>query len=336
MDASNPIATAIRGRWAVAAIFFVNGFLIGSWAPQIPVFLTRLGISEFTLGLLILLFGAGAVSAMIWAGHLIPQHGSQTVTRCFGVSGCFGLLLVALAPNVCRSPRSPCSCSAARSARMDVVDERQRGHGREEARPRDHVVLARLLEPRRLRRRRRWAASPSRTAGISPHAALVTAVGARDHGAARCRRLVADPPARAGAQEILAAAQPDCLRHRRDGAALHEFRKARCSTGARSICARNSAPTSPPPASPSAFFAGAMALMRFLGDGVRNRFGAVDDVPRLEPDRGRRHAGRRGLVALAVAGDRRLRRLRARHRQHGADPLLGRRQPARRQPRRRA
>ena len=28
-----------------------NGFLTGSWAPQIPVFLTRLDISKFTLGL---------------------------------------------------------------------------------------------------------------------------------------------------------------------------------------------------------------------------------------------------------------------------------------------
>ena len=62
MDATNTVATAVRGRWAVAAMFFVNGFLTGSWAPQIPVFLTRLDISEFTLGLLILLFGAGAVT----------------------------------------------------------------------------------------------------------------------------------------------------------------------------------------------------------------------------------------------------------------------------------
>ncbi|MCX7305759.1 MAG: MFS transporter [Hyphomicrobiales bacterium] len=99
MDASNA-AAAIRGRWAVAAIFFVNGFVTGSWAPQIPVFLTRLGITEFTLGLLILLFGAGAVSAMVWAGHLIPKHGSRKVVVLFAVTGSFGLLLVALAPNV--------------------------------------------------------------------------------------------------------------------------------------------------------------------------------------------------------------------------------------------
>lgn len=100
MDATNTIASATRGRWAVAAIFFANGFLTGSWAPQIPVFLTRLGISEFTLGLLILVFGAGAISAMAWAGHLIARHGSRHVVRIFAATGAFGLLLVALAPNV--------------------------------------------------------------------------------------------------------------------------------------------------------------------------------------------------------------------------------------------
>src|SRR5690606_13352463 len=94
------MTTAIRGRWAVAAIFFMNGFVLGSWAPQIPVLLIRLQITEFTLGLLLLLFGAGAVSAMIWAGHLIPKHGSKTATTLFAISCCFGLLLVALAPDV--------------------------------------------------------------------------------------------------------------------------------------------------------------------------------------------------------------------------------------------
>ena len=100
MPAATVAAIALRGRRAIAAVFFVNGFLIGSWAPQIPVFLTRLGITEFTLGLLILLFGAGAVSAMVWAGHLLARHGSQWVVRLFAATGSFGLLLVALAPNV--------------------------------------------------------------------------------------------------------------------------------------------------------------------------------------------------------------------------------------------
>lgn len=100
MDATNKIAVARRGRWAVAAMFFANGFLTGSWAPQIPVFLTRLDISEFTLGLLILAFGLGALSAMPWCGYLVGHHGSHRVLRVFAPAATLGLLAVALAPNV--------------------------------------------------------------------------------------------------------------------------------------------------------------------------------------------------------------------------------------------
>ena len=100
MDAVNQQTQALRGRWAVAAMFLVNGFMIGSWAPQIPPFVERLGISEFTLGLLILGFGLGAICAMVAAGHLIARHGSQMTLRLFGATTIFGLLLVAIAPNV--------------------------------------------------------------------------------------------------------------------------------------------------------------------------------------------------------------------------------------------
>ncbi|AZO27467.1 MFS transporter [Mesorhizobium sp. M1B.F.Ca.ET.045.04.1.1] len=100
MNVQTTMQAATRGRFAVAGIFLANGFLTGSWAPQIPVFLTRLDISKFTLGLLILLFGVGAVMAMTWCGHLISRHGSRAVLRWFGLCGSFGLLVVALAPNV--------------------------------------------------------------------------------------------------------------------------------------------------------------------------------------------------------------------------------------------
>jgi fucose permease len=100
MDASIYRKRAVYGRWAVACAFFFNGFLIGSWAPQIPVFMTRLGISEFTLGLLILVFGIGALVAMPWCGYLIGRFGSRGIVKGFAVFCSFSLLLVALAPNV--------------------------------------------------------------------------------------------------------------------------------------------------------------------------------------------------------------------------------------------
>ncbi len=100
MDASVYRKRAVYGRWAVACAFFFNGFLVGSWAPQIPVFMTRLDISEFTLGLMILIFGIGALVAMPWCGYLIGKFGSRTVVKSFAVFCSFSLLLVALAPNV--------------------------------------------------------------------------------------------------------------------------------------------------------------------------------------------------------------------------------------------
>lgn len=92
--------SAPRGRWAVAAMFLVNGFLTGSWAPQIPVFLSRLEISEFTLGLLILVFGLGALAAMPWCGWLIHRYGSRAVLRVAALACSFALLVVVLAGNV--------------------------------------------------------------------------------------------------------------------------------------------------------------------------------------------------------------------------------------------
>ena len=89
-----------RGRWAVAALFFVNGFVTGAWAPQIPLLLPRHQITEITLGLLILLIGLGAVAAMMFAGKLIAAYGSRQMALLFGCLVAPLLPLVVLAPNL--------------------------------------------------------------------------------------------------------------------------------------------------------------------------------------------------------------------------------------------
>jgi fucose permease len=91
---------AVRGRWAVAAMFAVNGFLQGSWAPQIPFMLPRHHITEFMLGLLILLIGLGAVTAMSWTGWLINHYGSKKISTGFAFMACVSFALVVLAPSV--------------------------------------------------------------------------------------------------------------------------------------------------------------------------------------------------------------------------------------------
>lgn len=90
---------ALRGRYAVGGIFLVNGFLIGSWALQIPATLTRLAITEFTLGLLILGFGLGALVAMPVCGAMTGRYGTKPVVATMAIACAFGLLLVALSPH---------------------------------------------------------------------------------------------------------------------------------------------------------------------------------------------------------------------------------------------
>ncbi len=90
---------ATRARWALAAMFAVNGFTTGAWAPQIPLLLPRHGIGEATLGMLIIVLGIGAVSAMLFAGRLIARFGTRAVLRFFALSLVPVLPMVVLAPS---------------------------------------------------------------------------------------------------------------------------------------------------------------------------------------------------------------------------------------------
>jgi hypothetical protein len=135
----------------VAAAFFVNGFLIGGWALQIPPLMSRLEIGETTLGLLILVLGLGALVAMPWCGFLIGRLGSRPVLLPLAFLATPGLLPVALLPM--RARRAGAVPVRRGGGRHGRGDERQCRLGRTPARPAHHVVLARLLEPWRLRGR---------------------------------------------------------------------------------------------------------------------------------------------------------------------------------------
>jgi fucose permease len=89
-----------RGRLAISALFFANGFTVGSWAPKIPEFAQRLGLAESGLGLMILIFGAGSLVMMPIAGALIARFGSSRVTKLTAVLGIPTLLLLTIAPNL--------------------------------------------------------------------------------------------------------------------------------------------------------------------------------------------------------------------------------------------
>ncbi|WP_136658255.1 MFS transporter [Nitratireductor sp. XY-223] len=87
-------------RAAVSAMFLMNGFVVGSWAPLVPELAERHGLSESALGLLILTLGFGSILIMPISGALIARIGALPVLRVTCLLCAFALLPVALAPSV--------------------------------------------------------------------------------------------------------------------------------------------------------------------------------------------------------------------------------------------
>ena len=272
MDATSAVSLALRGRRAIAAVFFMNGVLIGSWAPQIPVFLTRLEISEFTLGLLILVFGAGAVTAMSWCGYLISRHGSQKVVRWFGWAGTLGLLAVALASNVPLAALAMFlfggligGMDVAMNANAVIVEKRlgraimSSSHGF-------------------------WSLGGFAGGGLGgiaiqnfghlPHAIAVTAVALGIAALALRHVSVDDQPQRHPDRKFSMPTDP--LIYIVGMVALFSMIPEGAVLDWGALYLRQELGADLATAGFAfAFFAGAMAIVRFLGDAVRNRFGAV-------------------------------------------------------------
>ena len=91
---------ARQARWAVAAMFLANGFVMGAWAPQIPLLMPRHQVTESSLGLLILVLGIGAVSAMLFAGRLISRFGGRRILSVFSLALIPVLPMVVFSPNL--------------------------------------------------------------------------------------------------------------------------------------------------------------------------------------------------------------------------------------------
>lgn len=89
-----------RERAATALMFLMNGFLVGAWAPKIPEFASRLSLSEASLGLMILTFGLGSITMMPIAGSQIARFGSARVTQFTAVLCLPPLLLLSLVGSV--------------------------------------------------------------------------------------------------------------------------------------------------------------------------------------------------------------------------------------------
>jgi MFS family permease len=85
---------------AASAIFFGNGFGIGTWAAQLPRFKVSLNLSDGELSLGLLAFSLGAVALMPVIGWAVAVVGSRTMTLIAAFSFATALLLPGLAPSL--------------------------------------------------------------------------------------------------------------------------------------------------------------------------------------------------------------------------------------------
>lgn len=266
---------AVRARWAVAAMFGANGFVMGAWAPQIPLLLPRHQITESILGLLILILGLGAVGAMLFAGRLITRFGSAPVLRAFS------LCVIPVLPFVVFSPdlwvlTPAMAIFGAMAGCMDVAMNAQA------------VQIERRLHRAIMSSSHGFWSLGGFVGGAagafvlarfgSETQALLVALVAAALVFGAMPFLIPDAPhedAKApgekhpllprdaslwilGAMALFSMVPEGSVL---DWGALYLSKELGADLGTAGLA--------------FAFFAGAMALMRFLGDGVRNRFGAV-------------------------------------------------------------
>ncbi|TDH37611.1 MFS transporter [Pseudohoeflea suaedae] len=88
-----------RERGAIALLFLQNGYLIGNWAPKVPEFAARLELQESVIGLMVLFFGLGSMAAMPLVGWWVSRYGSHGLLRVmvFVITPVF--ILINLAPD---------------------------------------------------------------------------------------------------------------------------------------------------------------------------------------------------------------------------------------------
>jgi MFS family permease len=90
----------INPRIAVSFLFFMNGMLIGNWAPQIPEFANRLDIDESQMGLMIAIFGLGSLISMPITGITVTKLGNAPATKFTSLFATTSFLWLAFAPNI--------------------------------------------------------------------------------------------------------------------------------------------------------------------------------------------------------------------------------------------
>lgn len=93
-----PVPIFTYDRMAVSLLFLMNGFVFGSWALIIPEFARYLSINSADMGIMIFIMGLGALMAMPLTGAAVAQWGSSLVLRLLALSLIPALFIIAMIP----------------------------------------------------------------------------------------------------------------------------------------------------------------------------------------------------------------------------------------------
>lgn len=276
METADPLLEARRGRWAVAAMFLINGFIVGSWATQIPEFAKHHGVSEAVLGAMILGLGLGGVLAMPGAGLLMSRFGSRPVVLPLAAISVFGLLLVVLAPGVVPATVALVVLGAALGG-MDVAMNANAVS-----------VERRLRRPIMSSTHGFWSLGGFAGSGIGGfavqgygsvvHAVLVAFITAVILIAAARHIVGADRPQQASTSSRFALPSLPTIYVVGLIALICVIPEATVRNWGALFMEQELGADIQFAALAFSVFSGSMAVMRFLGDGIRRRFGAVSTL----------------------------------------------------------
>lgn len=87
-------------RLAVSLFFFTNGFQYASWVARLPEVQTLYGVSNTTLGTILLCSAAGAITSMPFAGVLTVRFGSRLITIATAIAFVLAIPLIPLLSNL--------------------------------------------------------------------------------------------------------------------------------------------------------------------------------------------------------------------------------------------
>ncbi|MGN6494161.1 MAG: MFS transporter [Agriterribacter sp.] len=95
---ASPLKHIYNARKATSAIFLVCGIGMSSWAPMVPYVKDKFHLNDASLGVLLLLLGAGAITTMPAGGVLCHKYGSRIVMFFSGFVIALSLPLLLIMP----------------------------------------------------------------------------------------------------------------------------------------------------------------------------------------------------------------------------------------------